>query len=94
MRDSPSLSEVGSRIDGLLEDLESVGDRSTQEKIEELVRMLMELYGSGLARIIEIVTLDEAVADQVLGELVDDELIQGLLVLHGLHPVAVEERIH
>jgi len=94
MRESPSLSEVGSRIDGLLEELGSVGDRSTQEKIEELVRMLMELYGSGLARIIEIVALDEAVADRVLGKLVDDELIEGLLVLHGLHPVTVDERIH
>jgi Fe-S cluster biogenesis protein NfuA/nitrite reductase/ring-hydroxylating ferredoxin subunit len=94
MRDSPNLTEVGSRIDGLLEELGSVGDRSTQEKIEELVRMLMELYGSGLARIIEIVALDEAVADRVLGKLVDDELIEGLLVLHGLHPVTVDERIH
>ena len=90
----PNLSEVGAKIEGLLEELDSVGDRSARAKVEELVRSLMQLYGSGLERIMEIVALDDTSGERLLGVLVDDELIEGLLVLHGLHPLSLDERIH
>jgi len=94
MGDNPNLSEVGSRIDGLLEELGSVSERATREKTEELVRVLMELYGSSLNRIMEIVALDEESGDRLLAKLAADDLIEGLLILHGLHPLTVDERIH
>ncbi|HEU4488843.1 MAG TPA: NifU family protein, partial [Actinomycetota bacterium] len=90
----PNLSEVGAKIEGLLEELGSFGDRSARSKIEELVRSLMELYGSGIERIMEIVALDETSGERLLQKMVDDELIEGLLILHGLHPLSLDERIH
>jgi Fe-S cluster biogenesis protein NfuA len=52
----------------------------------ELVQALVDLYGEGLARI---VAHDPACVAGVA----DDELVSHLLLLHGLHPVPVEERV-
>jgi len=52
----------------------------------ELVQALVELYGEGLARI---VAHDPACAAGVAG----DEVVSYLLLLHGLHPVPVQERV-
>ena len=52
----------------------------------ELVQSLVALYGEGLARI---VAHDP---DRAAG-LARDELVSHLLLLHGLHPVPVEDRV-
>jgi Fe-S cluster biogenesis protein NfuA/nitrite reductase/ring-hydroxylating ferredoxin subunit len=100
---APDIREVGSRIESLLADLRSGADDEVAERAEELVRLLMELYGSGLERIVELVAdggggippgqgghFRGPVAERLLG----DPFVASLLVLHGLHPVPVEDRIH
>jgi Fe-S cluster biogenesis protein NfuA len=52
----------------------------------ELVQAIVDLYGEGLARI---VAHDPACVAGVA----DDELVSHLLLLHGLHPVPLEERV-
>ncbi|MBW5486596.1 hypothetical protein GPJ59_33305 [Streptomyces bambusae] len=54
---------------------------------EELVRVLMDFYGAGLARVVA--GLDEG----RLAALLDDELVGGLLALHDLHPEDARTRI-
>jgi Fe-S cluster biogenesis protein NfuA/nitrite reductase/ring-hydroxylating ferredoxin subunit len=91
MGDSPNLSQVGSRIEGLLDDIAGLTDRPTHEKTEELVRLLMELYGAGLERVLEI-AYDQG-GEQLLLRMAEDELIESLMVLHGLHPLGLDERV-
>lgn len=74
------------RIEGLLEEIESFPDPEVREKATELVAGLLDLYGEALARIIERVNGADA--------LCDDELVSQLLILHGLHPVPLETRLH
>lgn len=50
----------------------------------EAVAALVEVYGEALARVLE-----RAPAS----ELADDELLRHLLIVHGLHPESVEQRI-
>jgi Fe-S cluster biogenesis protein NfuA len=52
----------------------------------ELVQALVDLYGEGLARI---VAHDPA----CIAGVADDELVSHLLLLHGLHPLPLEERV-
>jgi Fe-S cluster biogenesis protein NfuA len=52
----------------------------------ELVQALVDLYGEGLARI---VAHDPA----CIAAVADDELVSHLLLLHGLHPVPLEDRV-
>ncbi|MET9294120.1 NifU family protein [Streptomyces sp. NPDC003077] len=57
------------------------------EKVEELVRLLMRLYGDGLARITALLPPDDLV------KLAADDLVGSLLILHDLHPLGTEERV-
>ncbi len=61
---------------------------------EELVRLLTELYGAGLERTLELVY--EAAGERasaVFTALAGDKLVASLMILHGLHPQSVEERV-
>ena len=85
-----NLREVGDRVEKLLSELREAGDPASAERAEELVRLLMELYGAGLERLMELVAGKD---DTLVDRIVEDQLLASLLVLHGLHPVAVEQRV-
>lgn len=87
------LAQVGARIEAVLDELASTGDRAVAEKAEELVSLLVELYGGGLERILEMIAADGEGGQAMLRRLAQDELVQALLIVHGLHPVDVDERI-
>jgi Fe-S cluster biogenesis protein NfuA/nitrite reductase/ring-hydroxylating ferredoxin subunit len=81
------LRVVGSRIEELLVQIRSAGDPGTAETAEEIVRLVVELYGAGLERTVELAGPD------ALGRFVGDELVASLLVLHGLHPKDTRTRV-
>jgi Fe-S cluster biogenesis protein NfuA/nitrite reductase/ring-hydroxylating ferredoxin subunit len=92
MSQEKDLRAAGDRIEALLQELGAAADPRVRAKAEELVRLLMELYGSALARILETVDNTDS-ADAILDRLATDDLVASLLVLHGLHPLNVETRI-
>jgi Fe-S cluster biogenesis protein NfuA len=81
------LRAVGSRIEELLGRLRAAGDPGTADTAEEVVRLVVELYGAGLERTVELA------GPEVLERLVEDELVASLLVLHGLHPKDTQTRV-
>nr|MBA2530144.1 NifU family protein [Euzebyales bacterium] len=91
MTASSDLRGVGDRVGALLDQLGADAGPAALQGAEELVRLLMEVYGSGLERILEIVV--EGGHAAALHALVSDELVASLLVLHGLHPVDVTQRV-
>ena len=54
---------------------------------EELAGALMDLYGEGLERIMA------ALDDETRGRLAEDGVVASLLLMHGLIPVPLEERV-
>jgi Fe-S cluster biogenesis protein NfuA/nitrite reductase/ring-hydroxylating ferredoxin subunit len=92
MPQEKNLRAAGDRIESLLQELGGVADPRVRANAEELVRLLMELYGSALARILKIVD-DTGPAVEIYDRLAADDLVASLLVLHGLHPLNVETRI-
>ena len=105
MQPERELRAAAERIEGLLAEVGALGDAQVRAKAEELVRLLMSLYGAGLDRIMEIIAGDSggdgggsaggagAAADRIFDRLADDGLVSSLLVLHGLHPVELETRV-
>ncbi len=85
------VQAAGDRVEALLADLGGLTDPAARAKAEELVRTLVELYGSGLERLMEI--LVESDAGQALHRVAADPLVSGLLVLHDLHPLSTRERV-
>lgn len=86
------LAVTGERLERLLEASSAAGPAS-RDRAEELVGLLVDLYGAGLARVLEI-TQDCGRFDGPLRDaLGDDPLVGGLLLVHDLHPHPVAERV-
>jgi len=84
------LRATGDHIEELYELLRVSADPVTFERVEELLRMITELYGAGLARVVELVRIE---APELLPELVDDELLGSLMIVHDLHPDTLASRV-
>jgi Fe-S cluster biogenesis protein NfuA len=92
MAQSRNVQEVGARVEELLSEFRSGADPSVSDRAEELVRVLMELYGSGLQRTLDLLGREPS-GSEIVRRLAQDPLVASLLSLHGLHPVPVETRI-
>ncbi|WP_326654564.1 MULTISPECIES: hypothetical protein [unclassified Streptomyces] len=90
-----NAEQAGRRVEEVLDRLDATGEESARAGAEELVRVLMDFYGAGLARIVRL--LDAPAAGKVPGSplagLLADELVSSLLVLHDLHPEDTATRI-
>jgi Fe-S cluster biogenesis protein NfuA len=73
---------VVERVEALLDQVEAFPEPQ-REVATELVQALLDMYGEGLAKIV-------AAGGPIP---VEDELVAHLLLLHGLHPEPLEERV-
>lgn len=83
---------TGERIDTLIAAAAS-GGAVARERSEELVRLVTDFYGAGLERLLEVLHERGRLDDGVLAALAGDELVAGLLLVHGLHPYGVQTRV-
>jgi Fe-S cluster biogenesis protein NfuA len=90
--DDPLRGE-GDRISALLGELEHSAGPTTWPRVQELVQRVVGLYGAGLERVLAAAVEAGAPPDRLTQELGADALVASLLVLHGLHPRSVRERV-
>jgi Fe-S cluster biogenesis protein NfuA len=81
------------KIGGLVHDLETIADPAVRAAAKELVQLLMDLHGTGLERILEIVFQSGESGSQIIDDLGQDQLVSSLLVLYGLHPDELQTRV-
>lgn len=60
---------------------------------QELVRLVMELHGIAVEKMMEIIFSQGAAGAEVIEQLARDRVVSSLLVLHGLHPDNTEVRV-
>lgn len=84
------LRAVGDRIEALLHELERSLDPRAWAEVQHLVALVSDLYGAGLARILELAGDDATLLERLAG----DDLVASLLVVHDLHPLDVRARVH
>ena len=85
-----NLRVVGDRIEQLLDELHATAEPSTCALAQELLRLVTELYGGGLERVVALARED---APELIDRLLADELVASLLLVHGLHPESVTARV-
>jgi Fe-S cluster biogenesis protein NfuA/nitrite reductase/ring-hydroxylating ferredoxin subunit len=90
--DDRGLQERVARIETLLGEIETLKDPNARKKAAEMAQVLLDLYGEGLARMMEVVAQGEE-RERLFEAFAGDELISHLLLLHGLHPLDLETRI-
>ncbi|MGQ0480516.1 MAG: NifU family protein [Pseudonocardia sp.] len=85
--------ETGQQISELLAALSTNADPTVGEAAEDLARLLMGMYGAGLQRIVALLAGAGPAGDRLLAEMVEDDLVASLLVLHDLHPEDTTARV-
>jgi Fe-S cluster biogenesis protein NfuA len=90
MPEPQNLRKSGERIEQALAELQAGADQRSIDLAEELLRLVTELYGAGLARVVEIIA---ARAPDLVDDLTADELVASLLLVQGLHPEPLDVRV-
>jgi hypothetical protein len=85
--------ELVERVQDLLGSLDEIADPVAQQRVQELVGAVLELYGAGLDRILGVVSDAGEAGLPIRDALLDDGIVASLLLIHGLFPVPLEERV-
>jgi Fe-S cluster biogenesis protein NfuA len=85
--------ELVERVQELLGSLDEIADPVAQARVQELVGTVLELYGAGLERILGILEDAGDPALPIRNALLDDGVVASLLLIHGLYPISLEERV-
>ena len=88
MAEGDDAQAAGERVEALIAELRSQAGPRAAATAEELVSCLVELYGAGLATIIEL-----GGEPELMDKLVADPLVESLLLVHDLHPLDTSTRV-
>jgi len=87
------VRQVGTRVEELLATLRTIEGGTAAAAAEELVGLLVGLYGDGLAAIAAVLRDGGEAGAATMARIAEDPLVESLLLLHGLHPLDVDARI-
>jgi Fe-S cluster biogenesis protein NfuA len=81
------------RVETLIQQIEAASDPAGRANFQELVQTLLDYHGTGLARMLDIVSEAGAQGQEIRTALARDGLVGSLLLLYGLHPLDFETRV-
>jgi len=81
------------RLDALLHEAEDSADPAAAARTREIVQAILDLHGTGLERIIGHLEAAGPAGAPILDVCARDDVVEGLLLLHGLHPLGLEARV-
>ncbi|HTA89929.1 MAG TPA: hypothetical protein VK745_10150 [Polyangiaceae bacterium] len=89
LSDDASFEQRFSRVEGLLAELAHSRDPMLERATREILAAVLELHRRGLERLLEIA----ARANDTREALAADPRVSAMLLLHGLHPIPLSERV-
>lgn len=86
MSADPSLQDHLARVETMLHEVEETADPAVRSRTREIVQGVLDLHAAGLERVMQLV----GPAAEALAR---DDLVGSLLLLYGLNPLSLEERV-
>jgi Fe-S cluster biogenesis protein NfuA/nitrite reductase/ring-hydroxylating ferredoxin subunit len=81
-------------VDTLVGELQQLPDPAVRAMVEELLSTVLDLHGEALSRMLDALgPRGDPEADRLLERMASDDLIKGVLLLHGLHPMDLRTRV-
>jgi len=93
MSGKPEFQRRLESIEELLKRIEDSADPHLRTTAQDLLQAVMDLFGTGLERILEVANSTGEPGRDLIDRLGRDELVSSLLALYGLHPLAFEDRV-
>lgn len=87
------INAHGERLQKLLAEVEALPYPGARELIQDCMESVLGFYGSGLKRILQVVSEDGPEGRKVFRDLIRDDVVKGLLLIHDLHPLNLEDRL-
>jgi Fe-S cluster biogenesis protein NfuA/nitrite reductase/ring-hydroxylating ferredoxin subunit len=81
------------RIQELVEQIEALPNPAARTLLHECLQATLAFHGQGLTRMLEVVEDSGPGGEKIFERLIHDEVVRGLLLIHGLHPVDLETRL-
>jgi Fe-S cluster biogenesis protein NfuA len=81
------------QIERMVERVNELKDDDARATALELMQSLMDMHGAALARIVEVLSDSGDGGRNSLAHLGSDPLVCGLMVLYGVHPLTLDERV-
>jgi Fe-S cluster biogenesis protein NfuA len=81
------------QVERLVQRVNGLADDDARGTALELLQSLMDLHGAVMSRIVEVLSDSGDAGRNALAKLGNDPLVTGLLVLYGVHPVPLEDRV-
>jgi hypothetical protein len=91
--DSAQFQERMQHIEELIAAIQEHANPVVLASAVEVVRSLLEVHRAGLEQILEQVSRQGEPGQAILNELLTNDLVSRLLLLHGLHPVDLATRV-
>lgn len=87
------MNRNGRRIQEIVEQIESMPNPVARELMQECIESVLNFYGEGIARMMELVKRSGIGGQKVYDDLIHDNIVRGLLLIHGLHPHELATRL-
>jgi Fe-S cluster biogenesis protein NfuA len=92
-RADDSFRQRMQRIEVLVRELNALPDPAARSGAVELLQAVLELHGAGLERVLATVQQAGPAGGAIVEQMLQDDLIGSLLLLHDLHPHDTETRV-
>jgi Fe-S cluster biogenesis protein NfuA len=93
MAKESELQQRMRQIEELVQEIQSAADPAFRDRAIKLVELLLEIHGAGLDRIMELVAETGRAGEALIDDFAREPLVASLLLLHGLHPRDLDERV-
>jgi Fe-S cluster biogenesis protein NfuA/nitrite reductase/ring-hydroxylating ferredoxin subunit len=81
-------------VDTLVGELQKLPDLASRALVEELLSTVLDLHGEALSRMLDALgPRGEPATDRLLERMAADDVVRGVLLLHGLHPLDLRTRV-
>jgi Fe-S cluster biogenesis protein NfuA/nitrite reductase/ring-hydroxylating ferredoxin subunit len=88
-----ALNRAGSRIQELVAQIDALPNSPARVLFQECLESVLAFYGHGLERILQLVANAGPDGQKIYHDLIHDNVVRGLLIIHDLHPVEIETRL-
>ena len=93
MANTTEFQQRVQQLGRLIAELEQMPDSALKVATGELVHLLMEMHGTGIERMMEIIFDSASAGPQTIDKLGNDPIVRSLLLLYSLHPEDLETRV-
>lgn len=93
--DQIDLNEQSRYIQQLIEEIEVWPDKQARELMHECLQEVLKFYGRSIERMMSVIGKSaNGVSTQVYNDLISDNVVSNLLLIHDLHPLDLKTRLY